>query len=393
MYIKMSQRQPQFPMLDFGATTTANVKSVWKWGSDNLLPEALMALSRSSTIHRRILNDKANYIAGRGFSYDTENLDLGDFIAKANGQNQSLREIIERVAFDKSLFGNAFLEVVTNQERDFVSLYHQDASRVRLAKDSPHVILHHNWGRFSVDEAVTLPLYPRFEAQGDGTQRSVIHYKDYEPSFEHYGVPKYISAIQAATIAYKTDKWNVSRLENSFQPSGVMVLDGQVDSPEEAQDIAQIAERKFAGKPGQVMFMVKNGIDGDTTKFVPFAQSNDGDWKSLHSQAMGDVIVAHSWFRTLSGIEYSTGFSSDRILYEFDIAMNLIIGSEQRSIMEPLREVLSGLLGVDCGSLDFVNRPPFEGKPPYMYVWEARAEDGLDYDPEDPAQRGFISQI
>ena len=52
----------------------------------------------------------------------------------------------------------------------------------------------------------------------------MIHYKDYEPTFEHYGVPPYIAGFNVSAIAYKTDKWNISRLDNSFQLSGVTTV-------------------------------------------------------------------------------------------------------------------------------------------------------------------------
>ena len=155
----------------------------WRWGDDNMMPYALSLMSRRSTTHRRIINDKADYIAGKGFSFNDEEPLLRQLVGRANGAGDSLREVVCRLAFDKALMGNAFLEVVTDQEHSFLSLYHQDASRCRLARDNEHVILHHNWQSFHDDEASTLPLYPRFEKQADGSLRSVVHYKEYEPMF------------------------------------------------------------------------------------------------------------------------------------------------------------------------------------------------------------------
>lgn len=373
--------------------TAAARRDVWRWGADNRLPEALAALSRSSTIHRRIINDKADYISGSGLSVDSLSPRTAALVKEANGNGQSLRNVIQRVALDRCLLGNAFLEIVTDPARCFLSFYHQDATRCRLARDGGHVVLHHDWRQYRPAEAVTLPLYPNLEQQKDGTLRAIIHYKDYEPMFEHYGVPKYIAGIGASAIVWKTDRWNLSRLDNAFQPSGVMVLDGDTDSEQEAAEIARLAEERFAGKPGQVMFLVKNGIDGDTTKFVPITTVSDGDWKSLHDQAVSDIIVAHSWFRTLSGMEYSTGFSADRVRHEYNIALNTLIRVEQQEIIEPIRTVCGDILREDARSLSFVNRPPFEVKPDYMRVWEARKADGFDYDPDDPSQQLFLSQI
>lgn len=368
-------------------------RDVWRWGSDNRLPEALATLARSSTIHRRIINDKADYISGSGLTVDPSCPRTAALVKTANGQGQSLRTIVQRLALDRCLLGNAFLEIVTDAEHGFLSLYHQDATQCRLARDGAHVVLHHDWRQYRASEAVVLPLYPRFEPQPDGTLRSVIHYKDYEPMFRHYGVPKYMAGLSASAIIWKTDRWNISRLDNAFQPSGVMVLDGDTDSEQEADEIVRMAEERFAGRPGQVMFLVKNGIDNDSTKFVPITTTSDGDWKSLHDQAVSDMIVAHSWFRTLSGLEYTTGFSAERVRYEYNIALNTLIRVEQQELIEPLRAVCADIFGEQTRSLTFVNQPPFEVKPEYMRVWEARKADGYDYDPDDPAQQLFLSQI
>ncbi|MBR5820519.1 MAG: phage portal protein [Alistipes sp.] len=365
----------------------------WRWGDDNLLPVALALMARRSTTHRRIINDKADYIAGKGFSCDEQEHLLAEFIRRANGEGETLRSILHRLAFDKSLFGNAFLEVVTDAAHTFLSLYHQDASRCRIARDSEHVLLHPDWSRFRESEARTLPLYPRYEEQEDGTLRTVIHYKDYEPMFRHYGVPAYIAGMNVSAIAYKTDRWNIARLDNSFQLSGVMMLDSSVDNDADAERIVRLAEEKFAGNPGQVMFVIREGAEDDHSRFIPIEAQNEGDWQSLHEQATSDIVVAHSWFRSLSGLDYSSGFSSERILQEYEVALNTVILSEQADLLEPIRASLTAILGVDCSSLEIVNRPPTRSKPIYMKVWEARKADGLDYDPEDERQQQFLSEI
>ncbi|MDE7070079.1 MAG: phage portal protein [Alistipes sp.] len=365
----------------------------WRWGDDNLFPTALALMSRRSTTHRRIINDKADYISGKGFVCDPAQPLLARFVARANGAGESLRQVLNKLAFDKSLFGNAFLEAATDERGTFLSLFHQDASRCRVARDSQHVLLHHDWSRFSAAEARTLPLYPSFARQEDGTLRSVVHYKDYEPSFVHYGVPPYIAGLNVSAIAYKTDRWNISRLDNSFQLSGVMMLDGSAGDEAEAERVMRAAEEKFAGTPGQVMFVLREGAEQDNSRFIPIASQNEGDWRALHEQATSDIVVAHSWFRTLSGLDYASGFNAERILHEYEIALNTVILGEQAELLEPIREILRTRLGTDASSLEIVNRPPTRSKPIYMKVWEARRADGLDYDPDDERQQYYLSEI
>jgi hypothetical protein len=211
--------------------------------------------------------------------------------------------------------------------------------------------------------------------------------------FSHYGVPPYIAGLGVSSIAYKTDDWNISRLDNSFQLSGVMLLDGGVDSEEQAAELMAAAQKRFAGQPGQVMFMVKECDESDTSRFIPITSSNEGDWKALHEQATSDIVVAHSWFRSLSGLDYGGGFSSERILHEYEVALNTVILGEQAELMEPIKAAIEAVLGEDATSLEVVNRPPSRSKPLYMKVWEARKADGLDYDPEDPTQQLYVSQV
>lgn len=281
----------------------------------------------------------------------------------------------------------------TAPARIFLALFHQDATRCRLARDSAHILLHHDWSAFRPEEARSLPLYPAFEEQADGTLRTAIHYKDYEPAFEHYGVPPYIAGLNVSAIAYKTDRWNISRLDNSFQLSGVMMLDSSADSEAEAERIVRLAEQKFAGNPGQVMFVLRDGGEEDNSRFIPITAQNEGDWQALHEQATTDIVVAHSWFRTLSGLDYGSGFNAERILHEYEVALNTVILAEQAELTEPVRTLITATLGIDTSSLEIVNRPPTRSKPIYMKVWEARKADGLDYDPEDPKQQAFLSEI
>lgn len=375
--------------------SAASVKSdkFWRWGDDNLLPYALAQMARRSTTHRRIINDKADYISGKGFTFDGSIPALAHLVERVNGDGESLRQVMNKLAFDKALFGNAFMEIVTDAKHSFLSLYHQDATRCRLSRDSAHVLLHHNWRQFNVEEARSLPLYPAFTEDDGGLLRSIVHFKDYEPGFSHYGVPPYIAGMNVSAIAYKTDRWNISRLDNSFQLSGVMMLDSITDSEQEAERITRIAEEKFAGKPGQVMFIMKEGDENDNSRFIPITSQNDGDWQALHDQAVTDIVVAHSWFRSLSGLDYSSGFSAERILHEYEIALNTVILAEQEELLEPIRRVICSIVGCDASSLQVVNRPPTRSKPIYMKVWEARKADGLEYDPEDERQQMYLSEI
>lgn len=381
------------PLLGSCTASGDATTKVWQWGGDNMLPYALSLIARNSVAHRRIINDKANYIAGKGVVCDDSLHIVKRLISSVNGDGETLRSVIARLALDEAMFGNAFMEVVTDSQHSFLSLYHIDASKCRIARDSENVILHHDWQTFRSSEATTLPLYPTFREQEDGTLRAVVHYKDYEPMFSHYGVAPYIAGLDAAAILYKTDRWNLSRIDNSFQLSGVMMLDGIAGDEDEANRLVRIAEEKFSGNPGQVLFVLRNSSKDDSSQFIPIDSNADGDWAKLHEQAESDLVVAHSWFRSLCGLDYASGFSTDRILQEYEVALNTVILAQQEQLLEPIRNIITLIFDINASSLSIVNKPPLRSKPSYMRVWEARKADGLDYDESDPLQQLFLAEI
>ena len=368
------------------ASSASNGK-IWTWGADNLFPQRLSLLARSNSIHRGIMKSKADYIAGRGFAFDDKNAALQRIVERANGK-QSLAEVLKRAIYDKVMTGNGLLEVVIAYGT--VLFFHQDATRCRADKDNEHIIISKDWANHLTEYDVTLPIFPAFEQQSDKTMRSIIHLKDYEPMYQHYGVPDYVAGLIDARIGYKTANWNEQRLDNSFQLSGVMEISQDFDNEEQMLDLKNQVEKKFAGKPGQVMFTISNEVGNN--RFTPIQSSNEGDWINLHNVAKEDMVTAHSWYVSLSGLDYATGISSDRMLNEYSVALATVIQPEQAEWLEAIRAVLARV-GIDGSSLEFINKAPIIEKPIYMKVWEARKADGMDYDENDPAQQVYLANI
>ena len=370
-----------------------SAKELWSWGADNLFPQRIERLARANATHRGIIQSKARYLSGSGFVFDEKNAKLERIVKRANGK-ESLSQVIGKVIKDKVLFGNAFMEVVI--VRGEVALFHQDATRCRVSKPTKdageRIILSKDWESHQSNYDKSLPIFPRFEIAEDKTMRSIVHIKDYEPMFEHYGIPSYIGGITSARIGAKTSQWNESRLDNSFQLSGVLELVSAEDSEDALNQTVKAVTEKFGGssKAGQVLVSVANEEGG--AKFTPIQSNNDGDWRELHYASSEDLVVAHSWYMALAGLNYTSGFSADRILHEYKIALNTVILPEQNEMLEILNAILAKV-GVDGASLAFKNTAPIDEKPIYMKIWEARKADGLEYDENDPAQQIFIANI
>jgi hypothetical protein len=374
-------------------TPQGSANDLWRWGADNLFPVRIERLARANATHRGIIQSKSRYLSGSGFVFDDKNAKLARIVSRANGK-ESLAQVIGKVIKDKVLFGNAFIEVVI--VRGELVLFHQDATRCRVSKPTKdaeeRIIISKDWEARQSSYDKSLPIFPRFELREDKTMRSIVHIKDYEPMFEHYGVPSYIAGLTSARIGAKTGQWNESRLDNSFQLSGVLELVSPEDNEDALNQTVKAVTEKFGGssKAGQVLVSVANEEGG--AKFTPIQAGNDGDWRDLHESSREDLVIAHSWYMALAGLNYTSGFSADRILHEYKVALNTVILPEQEEILDILNAILRKA-GVDGSSLEFQNLPPIAEKPIYMKVWEARKADGLEYDENDPAQQVFIANI
>lgn len=356
---------PEFPAEKSELETT--FEKFQRFGSDNLFPQQIALINRQGTTHRAILNNKTLYCVGQGFITDENNLPLIDFIKKVNNKNESLKKLIKKVIFDYLSFGNGFIELVTNQKKDFLNIFHQQTTRCRISLDGKNVLIHPDWNRYYEGAAKikTVPLYPIFEkGKEDEFIHSIVHIKNYEPEFTYYGVPSWLAAMDAAAIGYKTNKWNVSRLDNQFTISALLELTGSADDENLKKGKAAI-KKEFTnedgeeGKNSKLIVITKEPGADNSAKYTPFVQNSEGEWINLHKQSDQDCIIAHNWFRSLSGLaEAGQLGNTQQIRSEYEIAKNTVIAEIQELMLDEIKMILQNETKIKCDDLTFKNVSP-----------------------------------
>lgn len=375
------------------------IKQKWQpFGNDNMFPQAIAQLTRKSPTHRGILNWKNTYITGGGFMSEDEKLKL--FIEDCNNKEESLQEVMEKVSFDKLSSGNGYMEIVFHSSTGVLSFFHKDHTTCRVSNDGKQCQIYGDWEHINTapeGAMKEIPFYPVF-ADIDGYKRSVYHWKDYEPEFTFYGVPSWLAGMDAAAIAYKTNKWNVSRLDNDFAGSGTLVVEGNI-SPKEAKVLKKDFKSTYTGegKTGKVLFIVKQ-LGGGKTEFIQTNKVSDGDWLQLHNQSTEDLLIANTWFPSLSGMVSKGGLGGNiqQIRTEYQIALTKVIKKEQKKLIKPIKKIIKATTNWKTDDLVAINEAPVE-----MYdidmnaiitVGEARAAKGLPVDDTDPTMKKYVSQ-
>lgn len=370
-----------------------------RFGSNNLFPQALATLYRKSIPLRSIINSIVTFTVSGGFIVEEGNTEGQEFIDAPNNKGESLDDVFNNYMVDRKLIGNAWLQIVTDKDRTFVNVSQTQSLYCRLSREGDKVLIHPNWENYRKTDGLTtiIPLYPNFTTDSKGVHRSMFHVLDYEPDFDWYGVPSYIAALDAAAIGYKTNKWNVSRLDNAFQSSGVLVIDGKMsDDDAKALKTEFTKEMVGEGNQGKVLMIIKK-LGGEGTDFTPINNNTDGDWTQLHTQSNEDLILSLGWKKSLVGMSETTGFDTDRVLNDYQIVLSTAITKDQRIFTKIITKITKEVAGIELKGLAINNVSPINlltklTADKYTFKYEARKWAGLEFDPEDPIQNVYIDE-
>ena len=238
-----------------------------------------------------------------------------------------------------------------------VNLYHLDATTVRMSKSKKEVYVNPDWCRYwDNDEKITrLPIYPRV-----AHNKFVVHFKDYEPTFNYYGLPDYVAALEHIAVDFEIGKWNHTKFKNGFQPSAIVEISGDMGE-DEAKKLVREAQKKFVGEGnnGKIMFIVKNG-DTSPANVSIIKDDQEGSWLDLQRVTDQNIITAHRWQPSLSGIVSSGKMNNtgSEIRIAYDLAMTTVIKDTSELLLNGIRKVLYNELGFDPRDLKIHYEPP-----------------------------------
>jgi len=324
------------------------------FGKDNLFPQYLAELKRQSSTHRSVLAQKTTFTTGGGFL--TSNDALADFIEDVNANGESLKDCFKKLADDYYTYGNAFLEGVVYDGG--VNFYHKDASTARVSKNKKYVYFNSDWSdyRKNKDKTQRIPVYPQIS-----NSRFIIHYKDYESTFNFYGLPDYVAALEHIAIDYEIGKFNHTSFKNGFSPSAIVTVNGDFGEAE-AEKFVETAKDTLtgSGNNSKILFLVKNGEDSRGTDVQIISNKEDGDFLDLQKLTDQNIITAHRWQPALSGIVSSGKMNNtgSEIRIAYDLAMSTVIRDTTNILLEPIKRVINAEMGIDTSDLTVAYEPP-----------------------------------
>ena len=322
------------------------------FGEDNLFPQFLAEVKRQSPTHRAILGQKK--ILSMGKEFVSENEVVKKFLADVN-QGDSMREVYGRIIDDYYSFGNAYMQIVRHEGG--INLFHIDATKCRVSKDQEQIYIHPDWAKYGTTkkDEVIVPIYPNFE-----NNTSIVQFKDYEPTFNYYGLPDFVAGIEWCAIDHELQNYNHTKFKNNFTPSAIVEINGDMGE-EEAEKLVKDAQARWTGKNNnsKILFLVKNG-DTSPANITLLTDDKDGSFMDLQRLTSQNIITAHRWQPAMSGIVSSGKLSStgNEIRVAWEMVMGTIIKDVEQLIFGKIQKIIGELTTMHIDDFEIVYEPP-----------------------------------
>ena len=320
----------------------------------NLYPQFLIDLYYNSSTHAAIINATAELIAAEDLvcEEDDTNLEsyvkLKKFLRHANS-NESLHQVIKKVAFDFKLQGAYALHIVWNRERtEIAELYHVPCERVRAGRPNAMgkvdtYFISADWGNTRTNKPYPINAFN----VNDRTSGSQLLYTGaYSPNMDCYHTPDYIAANNWALVDQKVAEFHLNNIENGFSGSYFVSFANGIPTQEERRQIEQSLVEKFTGASNSGKFILTFSDDKTRTpEITPISVSDaDKQYLALQELLVQNILTGHRVTSPmLMGIKSDTGLGSnvDELNAAGNFYLNTVVKPFQLHILNTLQTIFS----------------------------------------------------
>ena len=319
----------------------------------NLFPQFLIDLYYNSSTQAAIINATAEMISGEALVIENEedrNLEarvkLENFMNRANG-NESLHEVIKKIAFDFKLQGAFALNIVWTKDRtEIAEIYHVPVEKVRAERPDEFgkvraYYLSSDWANTRHNRPVRIPAFN----VNDRTSPNQIMYSGlYSPSMNVYHTPDYVAANNWALCDQKIAEFHLNNVTNSFSGSYMISFNNGVPTAEERYQIEESLKEKFTGSKAAGRFVLTFSDDKSRApELMPLNTADlDKQYLALQELLVQNILTGHRVTSPmLMGIKSDTGLgnNADEINSAANFYLNTVVKPFQDHIVKELRKI------------------------------------------------------
>ena len=325
----------------------------WK----NLYPQFLIDLYYNSSTQAAIINATSEMIAGENLIIDNEdeaNLDkvvkLKQFIENANS-NETLHEVVKKLAFDFKLQGAFALNVVWSHDRSRISeIYHIGVEKIRaerpneLGKVEAYYVCS-DWTNTRQNKPYRVPA---FNVNDRTSPNQIIYSGLYSPGMSVYFSPDYVAANNWALVDQRVAEFHLNNISNGFAGSYFISFANGVPTQEERLQLERSLAKKFTGAGNAGKFVLTFSDDRTRTpEITPISMADaDKQYLALQELLVQNILTGHRVTSPmLMGIKNDTGLGSN--VDELNAAANYYLNTVVKPYQDQLVKVLNKIFTVN----------------------------------------------
>ncbi len=307
------------------------------FGKDNLYPEYLLELYRTSPKNAAMINTISDMISGDGLIGGSDSFKQNIY------DEDDLETIVNKISLDLALYNAFALNVIWSRDGEKIAqIKFIDVSTVRFSKEDNGYYISKNWANTRKQE--NKPTWvAKFDVNDKINKSQLIYVPKYSPSMEYYSVPAYISAVQYIELDREIATYHLNNAKNGFYPSINVQVSSGVPSKEERQTFRRQLENEFSGTHNAGKMIVSFAVDKEhQTEFTPInLNASDERFRDLDGLILQAILMANgATNRELFGIEVpgSLGGASD-LAESFEVFQKKVVSSYQKLIEKTLNKL------------------------------------------------------
>ena len=377
----------------------------------NLYPQFLIDLYYSSSITAAIVNATAEMISAEDLVIsDEEDRDeearvkLQNFMNNANS-NETLHEVIKKVAFDFKLQGAFALNIVWSKDRTQIAeIYHIPCEKIRCERPDEFgktraYYVSGDWANTRTNKPYRVPA---FNVNDRTSPNQILYTGLYSPNMNSYYTSDYISCNNWALIDSKVSEFHLQNISNGFSGSFMISFANGIPSADERRQIEQSLTDKFTSENSAGKYILTFSDDKTRVPEITSISPSDLDKQYLALQELltSNILSGHRvTSKTLMGLDSANGFSSnaDELLNASNFYLNTVVMPFQSQIIKTLHKIFQ-VNQMDM-PIEFLQLKPItiqfdsETIREVMTTDEIRADLGLPDLTEQQEEEDFTTQL
>lgn len=262
-----------------------------KYGDDNLFPQYLIDLYKSSATHNALCTSIAYMIFGDGVQADT-------LEARLKIQEWGLDDEIRKACLDLKIQGGFALEVVYSIDRTTISkVRHCPFENVRSGEvNEDENVEFYYYSKDWSDKRCEPEVVKAFDPE-DAVEHPVqiLYVKPFSPGSYYYPKPDYIGSVNYIELDKEIGRYHLANILNGMQPSFHLGFSNGTPSAEERRKIRNEVERQLSGthNAGKFIMTFSDQPDRKPT-FESFPISDiDKQYQFLSTEVSDKIMIGH----------------------------------------------------------------------------------------------------